>query len=177
MLDRQSEFVLTLVVGVIAAATWLSQTVRAIAAEGDLSAKGLFVWVAAALAGMAIGVVVGMLTTGFRARQAARQMARGGPNAVWDGSRYALLMGIAFLGWGTGPIFAEPQQLWGWLTPVGMTLVAGFALGVGVISREERRLPLLPPPYYPPSPGYGPASGYGPAPGYGPAAPGGYPPA
>lgn len=165
MFDRRFEYWLTLVVGVLAAGTWVSQTVRAVTADGELSAKGLFVWLAATMAGVAMGVVVGMLTTGFRARQAARQLARGGPNAVWESSRYGLLMGLVFLGWGTDPIFADPHGLWAWTYPVVSATAAGCIFGMVPLLRDERRLPIPPPAYYPPPPGYPPAPGYRPTPG------------
>jgi hypothetical protein len=156
MLERPLEYFLTLAVGVFAACTWVSKTVRAVASDGELSAKGLFVWLAAVAAGVAVGVVVGMLTAGFRARQAARDMARGGPNAVWNSGRLALVMGILYLGWATGPIFAAPHGLWAWSHPVGVAILAGTLLGLGFLWRDERRLPVPPPAYYPPTPYYPP---------------------
>ena len=171
MPNRRVDYWVTLAIGVLAAGSWVSQTVRALTADADLSAKGLFVWIAATMAGVAIGVVVGMLTAGLRARQTAREMARGGPNAVWDMHRHALVMGIFILGWGTDPIFADPQGLAAWIFPVFAATGAGVMFGLGFLLRDEQRLPVPPPAYYPPAPGYHPAPGYPPAAGY-PSAPG-----
>jgi hypothetical protein len=174
-MDRRIEYWSTLVLGVVAAGSWVSQTVKAVTADGDLSAKGLFVWLAAVTAGVAIGVVLGTLTAGFRARQDAREMARRGPNAVWDMTRLPLLGGIMFLGWSTGPIYAEPHDLGAWINPAASAAAAGCMFGLAVVLREERRLPIPPPPgYYPPPPGHTAAPGYPPPPTY--PSPPSYPP-
>lgn len=117
-------------------------------------------WLAATIAGVAIGVVVGMLTAGFRARQAARQMASGGPNAVWDMSRYALVMGIFLLSWGTDPIFADPRGLWAWTYPLVAATAAGIMFGMVFVFRDERRLPIPPSTHYPSAQGHPPAAGH-----------------
>jgi hypothetical protein len=165
MLDRRFEYWLTLTIGVFAAGTWVSQAVRALNADGELSAKGLFAWMAATIAGVAIGVVAGMLTAGLRARQTARQMARGGPHAVWDMDRSALIMGIFVLGWGTDPIFTDPHSLWTWAYSLVAATLAGIMFGIGFLLRDERRLLIPPSTYYPPAPSYPPSAGYWHAPG------------
>src|SRR5262245_52566340 len=121
-----------------------------------------------------MGVGVGELRAGLRARRTAREMARGGPNAVWDMGRYALVMGIFFLGWGTDPIFADPHGLSAWIYPVVAAIVAGIMFGLGFLLRDERRLPI-PPPGYLPAPGYPRPPGYPPAPVFPPNPGGGRP--
>lgn len=121
--------------GVLAVWSWGSQAIQAALAEEPLSTRALFAWLAVAMAGLALGLTLGMLTAPLRARRLA--LAR--TTHDWDMGTFGLVMGIYFLGADIRPIHDPSVSVWDWTFLVLSALTGACMLGLALIIRGEPR--------------------------------------
>jgi len=130
--------------GVFAVWSWGSQAIEAALAEVPISTRALFVWLAVAMAGLVLGLTLGVLTAPLRARRLA--LAR--TTHDWDMGNLGLVMGIYFLGADIRPIHDPSVDVWGWTFLVLSAVVGACMLGLALVIRREPR--ALPAPSSPP---------------------------
>jgi hypothetical protein len=142
---RRLDFWLIVGFGVLAVWSWSSQAIQTALAEELLSTRALFVWLAVAMAGLALGLMLGMLTAPLR----ARRLAVTPTTHDWDIGTFGLVMGIYFLGADIGPIHDPSVDVWDWTFLVLSALVGACMLGLSlIIRREPRTLPARSSPPY-----------------------------
>ena len=120
---------LDLVWPLLVAVAWAAQGISALTAEGAMSARLLFVWVAFALAGLGSGVLFAAL--GLRhAERIGRVPGVAQPNGVRPLD--FMLMGLVFMSFGMSPVYGGSAGTWDQASLVFWTLAGGLLVGAAL---------------------------------------------
>ena len=123
-LDRGAYRFLTGFAAVVAAIGWTSLAVRALVMDGEPSIKALFVCLALAFVGFALGSAIWVLTEARRRRRPADEVARAEMPAA------QAMLGVMVVALGASPIVDASLGAWDWGLLVVGSLAGGLNLGV-----------------------------------------------
>jgi len=131
---RQLDPWLTLWFGVLAFGHWTFHGLQAASTDNPLSTKALFVWLAAAMAGLVLGITLAIFTAPLRAKRLWANPATD-PRDL----NFPLTAGIFCLGAEASPVYSSSAGTWEWSFLAVSAFVGALAIGGNVIVRGERR--------------------------------------
>ncbi len=133
---RRLHYWLTLVAGITAAASWASNAVKAVVFDAELSTRGLFASLAFTLTGLALGMVLGILTAEKRAKQREREQVA--DTTIEDLRAPFLLLALMLIGGGVDPVFDTSVGPWGWTSLIGGSLVGGLLFAAVLVAQLDK---------------------------------------
>jgi hypothetical protein len=133
--SRWLELGLTAFFGALAFGTWATHGYDAAITENPLSARALFVWLAVSMAGLVVGVLLGMFSApGWSQRRWADR-----PSAPGDMNDASLMLGLFLLGIGMSPVYDPSTGPGDWLWLVVSAFVGAASVALHLMVRGERR--------------------------------------